>query len=145
RQLCCGNALFICSVQFSIPDILHHRTGEQIGILKYNPQGTAEIAFPDLVNVNPVIADLAVSDIVKTVEQVCDSRFACAGGSYKSYLLPRFRIERNIMKYGLSRFISKVYLMQPHVPLQFGISYCAGFPMGMFPGPQSGPLLGFLK
>ena len=144
-QLRRGNAFFICSIQFSVPDILHYRPGKQVGILEHDSQGTAKVAFPDLIDIDPVIPDLTVGNIIKPVQQIGNSSLSCAGSPYKGHLLPRLGIKGNIMEYSFSRLVSKIYIMQPHIPFQSGIGYGSGFPVRMFPGPQPCPLLRFLK
>ena len=40
-KFCCINALFICSIQSAVTDIIHHSAGEQMSILQNNAQTAA--------------------------------------------------------------------------------------------------------
>ena len=88
-KLCCGDALLIGGIQSSVADILHHSPGEQMGVLQNNPQRPAQIGLSDLVDIDAVIADLAVCNVVKAVDEVGDGGLAGTGGAYKGNLLAR--------------------------------------------------------
>ena len=41
-----------------------------MGILQYDPKGMTQVVFFDLINVNAVVADLAILNIVEPIDQV---------------------------------------------------------------------------
>ena len=94
----CRHAFVVGGVQASIADIFQHGSGEQIGILKNKTDGAAKIILADLVDIDPVVSDLAVSNVVETVQQVGDGRLACAGRADERQLLARFGIQLNIVQ-----------------------------------------------
>ena len=47
-------------VQVAVADVFHHGAGEQVGILQHDAQAAAQVCLFDLVDVDAVIADLAV-------------------------------------------------------------------------------------
>lgn len=49
-----------------------------MGILQHDSERVAQVIFFDLVDIDTVIADLAVLDIVETVDQVGDGRLSGA-------------------------------------------------------------------
>ena len=53
-----------------------------MGILQYDPKGMTQVVFFDLINVNAVVADLAILNIVEAVDQVGDGGLAGTGGEY---------------------------------------------------------------
>ena len=42
-QLGGGDALLVGGVQAAVADVLHHRAGEQVGVLEHHAQGAAEV------------------------------------------------------------------------------------------------------
>ena len=69
-QLRRSNALLVTRIQVAVADIFHHRAGEEIGILQDDAQAVTQVRLPDLVDVDAVIADLAVVDVIEAVDQV---------------------------------------------------------------------------
>lgn len=49
-----------------------------MGVLQHDSERVAQVIFFDLVDIDAVIADLAVLDIVETVDQVGDGRLSGA-------------------------------------------------------------------
>ena len=47
-----------------------------MGVLQHDPKRVAQVIFFDLVDIDAVVADLAVLDIVETVDQVGDGRLS---------------------------------------------------------------------
>ena len=87
-QLCGGNALLVCGVGIPVAQVLHDRSCKQVRVLKHHAQRAAQVCFFDLVDVDAVIADLAVRNIIKEVEQIGDGGLSRIGGPYKGDLLP---------------------------------------------------------
>ena len=134
------NALLICGFQIAVSDVLHHRPGEEVGVLEHDAKRPAKIRLADFVDVDVVVADLAVGNVIKPVQQVCDGGFACAGGSHKGYLLPRLGVEGHIVEHRLARLVGEVYLRHGDVALQLRIGDGALCLVGVFPGPEAGVL-----
>ena len=80
-------------VKLAVTDIVAHRRCEQVGILKNDAQRPAKVRLLDLIDVDPVVADLAVRDIIEAVDQVRDGRLPCTGRSDEGDLLPRLRVQ----------------------------------------------------
>ena len=68
-----------------------------MGILQNDPERSAQICFFDLVDIDPVITDLSVLDIIKTVDQIGDRCLTGSGRADKRDLLSRFRVKLNVM------------------------------------------------
>ena len=91
------NALLIGGLQPPIADILHHRAGKQAGVLQDDAQGAAKAGFLNFVDVDAVIADLAVLDVVEAVDEIGDGGFSRTGAAHKGDLLSRRGKELYIM------------------------------------------------
>ena len=132
------DALFVGGVQFAVANVIHDRAGEQIGLLKHDPEGMPQIGLGDLVDVDAVVADLAVGNIIEPVDEVRDRGLARAGSAHKGDLLPGMGIERHVMQHGLARHIAKVHILHGDVALQLRVGHGAVRPMGILPGPVTG-------
>ena len=64
---------------------------------------TAQVSFFDLMDVDAVIADLAILNIVEAVDQVGDGGLAGTGGADKGDLLARTAIQVDVVQH-LMRF-----------------------------------------
>ena len=62
--------LLIGCIKISVTDIVADGSGKQVGILQDNTEGTTQIVFFDLCNIDAVIADFSLLNIVETVDQV---------------------------------------------------------------------------
>ncbi len=60
--------LLVSGVQFAIADILPHCAGEQVGVLEHNAQRAPEVRLFYLVDIDTVIAYLAIRNVVEAVE-----------------------------------------------------------------------------
>ena len=109
------DAFLVRRVELAVADVVHHRAGEQIHILQHDAERVAQIRLFDVVDVDAVIADLAVGDVVEAVDEVRDGGLARAGRADKGQLLPGLGVERNIMQHGLLRVVGKVHIEEPHV------------------------------
>ena len=117
-KLCRGNAFLVGCVQPTIADILHDRSGKQVGILKHDAKGAAQICFFNLVDIDPVIADLAIRDVIESVDQVGNGSLARAGRADKGDFLPRRGIQLDVVQDGFARLIAKVHIIKGNVTLQ---------------------------
>ena len=140
-QLRGGDTLLVGSLQVAIADILHNCAGEEDGILEHDAQGPAQVALADLADVDAVVADLAVGDVVKAVEEVGDGGFARAGGPHEGHLLAGLGVQGDVVEHRLARHILKVHVEQPHIAGQLGVGDGAVGLVGVLPGPGPGPLL----
>ena len=77
----------------AVADVVHDRAGEEVGILQHDAQAAAQVGLFDLVDVDAVVADLAVGNIIEAVDQVGDGGLARAGGAHKGDLLARLGVE----------------------------------------------------
>ena len=83
----CFLYFFIRCLQSAIADIIGNGPGKQVGILDYHGQGTAQILFADIPDIQAVVGDGAALDLIKTVDQVDNRRLSRACGAYKGYFL----------------------------------------------------------
>ena len=114
-----------------------------MGVLQDNPQRPAQIGLSDLVDIDAVIADLAVRNVVKAVDEVGDGSLAGAGGAYKGNLLARGGIQLDVVQDNLALFIAEVHIVKGDVPFQLLIGDGPVCLMRMLPGPEVGAFLRF--
>ena len=88
-----------------------------MGILQHDSERVAQVIFFDLVDIDTVIADLAVLDIVETVDQVGDGRLSGAGAADKGNFLTRRSVEIYVVKNGLLWNIAEIDIIKYHVAL----------------------------
>lgn len=91
------NDLFIGGIQSSVADILHDRPRKQMGVLKHHGNVAAQLVPPDMADINAVDGDGPALDIVKTVDKVRDRRLSGSRGTHEGDLLPRPRVEADIL------------------------------------------------
>ena len=144
-QFRCCNDLLVCSIQLSITDIILHCSSEKVSILKYDPHGTAQICFFDLVDIDAVISDLPILDIIETVQKIGYGSFSSSCRSNKSNFLPWLCIHFHIMEHDLVIIIAKIHPIQNHIPFQFNVICFSGILMKMLPCPSSGSHISFLQ
>ena len=135
-----GDALFIGSLQPAIADVLHHRAGEQVGVLQHDAQRTAQIGLFDLVDVDAVVADLAVLNVVEPVDEVGDGGLTGTGRADKGDLLARTAIQVDIVQDGFFRHIAKVYIGKGDVAFQLVVGGSAVV-VRVLPCPDAGALV----
>ena len=87
-----------------------------MGILEYHAQGTAEVSFLNLIDIDAVIADLSVCDIVEPVDQVGNGGLAGSRGPYKGDLLARLREKRDIVQDDLVLIVAEIHIVHDHTP-----------------------------
>ena len=64
--------LLVGRIQAAVADIIANGAGKQVGILQNDTERAAKIGFFDLIDIDAVVADLAVCEVVETVDQVGD-------------------------------------------------------------------------
>ena len=113
-------AFLVSCLQTPVADVLHDGARKQVRLLKHDAQRAAQVGLFDLIDVDAVIANLAVRDVVEAVDEVRDGGLARAGGADEGHLLPGFRVEGHVRQYGLARLVFKVHVLKPHVARQRG-------------------------
>ena len=79
--------------------------------------GAAQVCFLDFVEVDPVVADLAVRDVVETGDEVGDRRLARARRADEGDLLSGTGIEAHIVQDDLLGIIAEIHVEEAHIPL----------------------------
>ena len=138
-----GVDLLFGGVQLAVADVLHHRAGEQVGVLQNDAQRPAQIGLFDLVDVDAVVTNLAVGNVVEAVDQVGDGGLARARSAHEGHLLAGFGVQGNVVEHFLALFVGKVHVRHAHVALQQGVGHAAVGLVGMLPGPLAGAGGGF--
>ena len=142
--LCRRDAFFICRVQSAVPDIVHDRTGKQIYVLQYDTQRTPQVCLFDFVDVDAVVANLAVCQIVEPVDQVRDRGLSGTGRPDKRHLFAGLGVQAHIMQHDFFRHITEVHVKELHVPCHTGIGDRA-VPVRVLPRPHAGAVVGFCQ
>ena len=136
------DAFLIGGIQPPIADVIHDGAGKEIDILKHHAKAAAQVTLFDFIDIDAVIADLAVGDIIKAVDEIGDGGLAGAGGPDKGDLLPRFGVEGDIMQDGLSLHIGEVHILHADVTVLTD-QLIAALRQGLFPCPDAGTVVGF--
>ena len=87
-----------------------------------------------MVDVDAVVADLAVGDVIKPVNEVGDRSFACAGRADEGELLTGLGVKGHVMKHRLIRHVAKVYVKEANVALEQTVFHRAVI-LPVLPGP----------
>ena len=140
-QLCCDLDLLVGRIQTAIADVLAHGAGEQVGVLQDDAQRAAQIVLFDLVDVDAVIANLAVGDVVEAVNQVCDRGLARTGRADKGQFLTGLCKERDVVQDGLVGGVGKVHVEEAHVTGELGVGERTVL-VGVLPRPNARALGG---
>ena len=130
------DTFLVGSVQLAVADIIHNCSGKQMSVLENHSQRPPQIRFFDLVDIDSVVADLAVGDVVEAVDQVGDSGFARSGGSHESDLLAGFRIKADVVEHDLVFVIAEIHIVKYNAAFLSGIGDGSLSLMRMLPGPQ---------
>ena len=138
-QLCRLDAFLLRGIQLAVTDVVHHRAGEQVGILQHHAQRAAQIRLFDLIDVDIVIADLAVGNVIEPVDQIGNGGLACAGSAYEGQLLTGMGVQGHIMQHRLFRYIAEVHVEHGDIALQLGVGQRA-VAVGVLPRPVAGML-----
>ena len=112
-------------------------------ILQNDSEGTAQVVFFNLCNVDAVITDLTALNVVESIDQVGDRCLTGACRSNECQLLSRFCKEADIMKNNFIFIIAKCYVFESYISGQFGISCSAIFVSRLFPCPHTGTFCAF--
>ena len=91
------NDLFIGGIQSSVTDIFHDRPRKQMGVLKHHGDMAAQLVPLNMADINAVDSDGPALDIVEAVDEVRDRRLSGSRGTYEGDLLPRPRVEADIL------------------------------------------------
>ena len=126
RQLGGLDALIVRGIQTAVADVVHHRAGEQVDVLQHHSQRTTQVVLVDLVHVDAVVADLAVGDVVKAVDQVGDGGLARAGRTHKGHLLARLGVHAHVVQDLVIGRVAKVNVFHDHIALERHVLDLAG-------------------
>ena len=88
--------LLIGCIKISVTDVVTDGSSKQVGILQYNTEGTTQIVFFYLCNIDAVIADFSLLNIVETVDQVGNCCLSGTGRANKCQFLSRFGEQTDI-------------------------------------------------
>ena len=138
-----GYDFLVGRIQFPITDIFHDSSRKQMRILQNHTKGTPQISLPDLVHIDPVITDLPVLDVIEAVDQIRNRRLSGSGGSDKSDLLARLRVEGDIMQNHSVRHIAKVHVVHDDRAFQRLVICGIRRLVIMLPGPAPGMMIRF--
>src|SRR5699024_8046660 len=108
-------------VKTAITDIIHNSACKKMCVLQYHSKRTAEVCLLDFVYIDAVVPDLAVLDIIETVNQICNCRLSCSGAPYKGNLLSGSGVQLDIVKNHLVIRIAEVHVIEGHIALQLCI------------------------
>lgn len=96
-HLRCLNDLLVCGIKPSVADILHDRSRKQVGILKNHGDVAAQLVPLNMADINAVDGDGPALDIIEAVDEVRDRRLSGSRGTHEGNLLPRPRVEADIL------------------------------------------------
>ena len=91
------NDLLVGGIKPSVADIFHDRSRKQVGILKHHGDVAAQLVPLNMADINAVDGDGPALDIVEAVDEVRDRRLSGSRGTHEGDLLPRPRVEADIL------------------------------------------------
>ena len=144
RELRRGDALLVGGAQLAVSDILHHGAGEEVDVLQNHAERAAQVGLFDLIDIDAVVADLAVGDVVEAVDEVRDRRLACAGRADEGNFLARLRVERNVVQHDLVGHVAEIHPVELHTAGKLGVGY-GSVAVRVLPRPEAGVLFGLDK
>ena len=135
---CSCDDLFFCGIEFSETDVFSYRSGKEMCILQNDAEGPTQVGFFDFIDIDAIIADLAVLDVVKAVDQVCDCRLTGPGGADKCDFLSRLRVQLYVVEYDLVIRVAEVHAVEYDVAAQLFVVDGAVRLVCVLPCPLSG-------
>ena len=145
RELGCRDALLVCGIQVAVADVVHHGTGEQVHVLQYDAQRTTQVGLANLVDVDAVVADLAVGDVIEAVDEVGDRRLAGTSGTDKCDLLTRLGVYGHAVQHLVVGRVAKVNVVHDQVATQRHVLDLTGRAVRVLPRPHAGVMVGLLE
>ena len=97
----------------------------------------AQVGLFDMVDVDAVIADLAVGKVIESVDEVRDRGLACARRADEGQLLAGLGVERDVVQDRLFGVIGKVHVKEAHVAAEL-YQFSAAVLLRAFPCPDAG-------
>lgn len=91
------NNFLVGGIKPSVPDIFHNRSRKQVRILKHHGNVAAQVVPLNVADINAVDGDGPALDIIEAVDEVRDRRLSGSRGTHEGDLLPRPRVEANIL------------------------------------------------
>ena len=110
-----GAHLLVGRVELAKADVLRNGAAKQVRVLQHNAKRPAQAGLGDMLDVDAVVRDLAVINLVETVDEVGDGRLTGACGAHKRNLLPRLGKQVEIREYAGARHVGKVHGVEAHV------------------------------
>ena len=99
----------------------------------------------NLLHIDAVVAQLAVGNVIKTIDEIRDGGLSGTGGAHQSDLLTGLRVDGDVMQNGLFLGIAKIHIFENHIALQRLVICLSGILMIMLPGPAAGPFAAFCQ
>ena len=134
--------LLVGRIQAAVADIIANGAGKQVGILQHDAERAAEIGLFDLIDVDAVVADLAVRKVVETVDQVGNGRLARTGCADERDLLTGFGVQCDVVQDDLIRIIAEIHIKEADIAADLCIGGGAVL-VRMLPRPDVGLFRGF--
>ena len=98
---------------------------QRVHILQHDAQRAAQVGLADHADADAVIADLAVGNVIESVDEVGNGSLACAGGAYEGDLLAGLCPQADVMEHQLVFTVAEVHILKDHAALQTGIGSSA--------------------
>ena len=129
-------------IQTTVADIIADGAGKQVGILQNDTERAAEVRLFDLIDIDAVVADLAVREVVETVDQVGDGRLARARCADERDLLTGLSIQRDVVQNDLIRVITEIHIEEADIAADLRVGGGAVL-VRVLPRPDVGLFRGF--
>ena len=120
-ELCRRDAFVIRRVRIAVANVFHDGAGEEVHVLEHNAETAAQIGLADLIDIDAVIADLAVGNVVEAVDEVRDRRLSGASRADEGHLLAGFGVERDVVQDFLIRRVAEVHMVEHDAALELRV------------------------
>ena len=118
NQLCCLDTVIVGGIEATITDVVKYRTSEEMRLLQDDGHTSAQRLLLNVSDRDAVVKDLALLDVVETVDEVDNRGLACARAANEGNLLTRLRVDVDIEEHLLLRHIAKVHVLKVHIALR---------------------------
>ena len=115
----CLYALLVGGVEFTVADIVEHGAREEVGLLKHDAHRFAKALLRDVGNGDAVVEDMALLDLVETVDEVDDGGLSGTRAAHKGDLLAGVSVDVDVVEHLLIRRIAKINIGE--IDIAFGI------------------------
>ena len=117
------DAFLVGGVEPSVADVLHHRPGKEMRILQHHAQRAPQLGLLDLLDVDAVVANLAVIDVVEAVDEVRDGGLASTRRTHEGNLLTRQGKEPYVVENLLLGHVAKVHAIHHEFAHEWHVGY----------------------